>query len=223
MRISVFYEAHRHKKYFNGGDLFIMANFNISDRDIEAQFLEFLRDNECEPDGEFSLVMDGAVHRYRVQGDKHGDKSGAYCVYPDNWPAGWCQNWRNGAAISWSFDRESLKNPISDEEYKDALARAKASQEAIQKQQEAGYMKAANECRILCEQLPEAPYVSEHAYAVKKHIYSYGLRYQKDGDLLVVPLRNIEGEIVSMQSINASGCKFFKLGARTRVSLAKLI
>lgn len=189
---------------------------NITQDDIEAQFLDFMRDNKCEPVGSISLIMDGKIHRYKVTGDKSGDKSGAYCVFAEGWPAGWCQNWRNGAAINWSFNREGLKNPISDSEYKNALAQAKAQQEAIQKQQEAAYIKAAEMSRIQCETLPEAPYVSQHAYAVKKQIYSYGLRYQKDGDLLIVPLRNIDGKIISMQAIDANGGKKFLLGSRTR-------
>ena len=46
--------------------------------EIEAQFRAFMRDNNCEPDAQFSLVMDGKLHRYKTLEDKRGQTSGAY-------------------------------------------------------------------------------------------------------------------------------------------------
>ena len=189
---------------------------NISQDDIEAQFLDFLRANNCEPTGNLQLQIDGNIHRYRVQGDKSGETSGAYCLFFDGWPAGWCQNWRNGAAISWHFNRDSLNKSISDNEYNALFAQAKAKKAQTLIEQEKEYAKQAELSRIACQTLPEAPFVSQHPYAVKKKIFSYGLRYQKDGNLLIVPLKNIEGKIVSLQSIDANGVKKFQRGSRTK-------
>ena len=194
--------------------------FDFSQDEIEAQFRDFLHVNNCEPAGNLQLQIDGNIHRYRVQGDKRGDTSGAYCLFNDGWPAGWCQNWRNGTAISWHFNRDSLddsrKKSLSDKEYNALLAQSKAKHEQTLRQLEKKAIEAAENSRILCKTLPEAPYVSQHPYAVKKKIYSYGLRYQKDGNLLIVPLRTIDGKIVSLQTIDANGVKKFQLDSRTK-------
>ena len=188
-------------------------DFYIDINQIEEQFLDFMRFNNCEPEGLFSLQMDGQIHRYRVKGDKHSNKSGAYCVFTDNWPAGWCMDWHNGEAISWCFNRDSLndeqKQSLSEKKYQELFKQSQAHQAEMRKQQAQLKADASERARILVEQLPEADKAEDHPYIHKKQIYSYGLKIDRDSNALVVPLRNIDGQIVSLQWIYQDGEKRF--------------
>ena len=52
-----------------------------SSNEIEQSFMEFLRANNLAPVGNFSFIIDGAIHRYRLEGDKTSERSGTYCIY----------------------------------------------------------------------------------------------------------------------------------------------
>ena len=192
-----------------------MSNFNISDSEIEAQFLDFMRANNCEPEGNFRLMLDGQIHRFRVQNDKHGEKSGAYCVFYDGWPAGWCQNWHGGGqAISWSFNRydlnDSQQKSLSDAEYEKLLEVSRRHQEQLKKQLEQDTIIASEKARILFESLPFALNENQPPYAIKKQIYLYGdLKVSQDNKSIAVPLYNIKGHIVNIQWISEDGEKRF--------------
>ena len=195
-------------------------NVDIPEYEIETQFMDFMRENNCEPDGKFRLEIDGQLHRYKVRGDKGSEKSGAYCIFNDEWPAGWCQNWRIGESVIWSFERELSTNKeyhaISEAEYQARLERSRQRQAELKKQREQEQARASEHARILVEGLPEAPKVSDHAYMIKKGIYSYGVKYHKDIDSILVPLRDIDGRIRSYQSISADGSKKFCTDAPTK-------
>lgn len=62
--------------------------YSFSDNEIEAQVLEAMSKAGCSPAGSSSLILNGKIHRYKVDGDRGSDKSGAYCIFTDNWPAG---------------------------------------------------------------------------------------------------------------------------------------
>ena len=53
---------------------------------IEAQFFQSLRDCGITPKGDFTLVMDGRLHRFATEADKNGGLSGAYYVHADGRP-----------------------------------------------------------------------------------------------------------------------------------------
>ena len=186
---------------------------NISDYDIQAQFLEFLRSNNCEPAEPLTIKLDGQIHRFKVVGDKHGEKSGAYCVFYEGWPAGWCQNWRMGEAVSWCFNRDSLsdndKRSLSDADYQKLLETSKLSQKKLKAKQEQDAVIAQEKARILFETLIFLNKDDSHTYLTKKQIYPYGLRLQKDTNNLAVPLYNIDGRIVNIQWISPDGDKWF--------------
>ena len=192
-----------------------MSNFNISDYDIQSQFLDFMRANNCEPEGNFRLMLDGQIHRFRIVGDKHGSKNGAYCVFYDGWPAGWCQNWRgNGQAVSWCFNRDGLndtqKNSLTDAEYQKLLEVSRRHQEKLKAEHEAQSIKAQEMARIRYQTLEYARNDKPHPYVCKKMIYVYeGLRVDPVTNNLAVPLYNIDGRIVNIQWISPDGEKKF--------------
>ena len=181
-----------------------MAVYNISDYDIEAQFMVFLRNNNIEPADNIRLILDGQCHRYRLNGDKHGDKSGAYCIYTDGFPAGWAEDWHVGQSINWHYDTSGMPKEQRDyyesPEYKKKIevAKKKREQERLQRQAE-----ASDKARIRIETLPDAP--ENHRYLQAKQIYPYSVKL--DGQNLAIPLHDINGNIKSLQWISPDGEK----------------
>ena len=57
-----------------------------------------------------TLKLDGEIHRVKTKEDKHGDTSGAYCIYMDGFPAGFIQDWRKGIKENWKYDVSGLDN-----------------------------------------------------------------------------------------------------------------
>ena len=75
--------------------------------EIERQVISFMESNGITPPRD-GLILDGQKHRYQVETDKHGSKSGAYCIHTDGWPAGWVQDFHLGDPITWKFDASGL-------------------------------------------------------------------------------------------------------------------
>ena len=79
----------------------------IDNHEIEQQVVFFMESNGITPPRD-RLILDGKMHRYPVEADKHGGKSGVYCIHADNWPAGWVQDFHIGEPIRWKFDTSKL-------------------------------------------------------------------------------------------------------------------
>ena len=171
---------------------------SFSDYEIETQFMAFLRNNDIEPADNIQLIRDGQIHRYRLNGDKRSNKSGAYCIYNDGLPAGWAEDWHIGKSINWCYDTSGLPKEQRDyyespeQKKKIEAAKEKRRQEALQRQAE-----VSDKARIRIETLPNAP--ENHKYLQAKQVYPYNLKL--DGQNLAVPLYDIDGNIKSLQWI----------------------
>mgnify|MGYP002624051317 FL=1 len=192
--------------------------YKFNDNEVRQQFVDFMQANDCEPIEDLYIQLDGKIHRYKVQGDKSGDKSGAYCIFSDHWPAGWVQNWRNGAAISWCYERDRLddegKSYFTDEKYKKALSISRKHQDKLKREREAACIKASETVRIFTETLPNA--TNDFPYLVKKSVFAIGyLKFNPASKQLCLPLTDIEGNVKSMQYIDAEGNKKFHPGTST--------
>ena len=190
--------------------------YNIDGDEVVRQFTEFL-------DARFATVrmdsvqLDGQIHRFRIDGDSRHERSGAYCVWTDGWPAGWVRNWRTGEHTTWHFSREALgeeaRSSLSEEQYNELLRKARELQaqslEALKQKQ----LKASDWARAQFSALLPAP--ENFSYFVRKNVPCFGLRFKPDTRQLAVPLRNIEGNIQSIQWIDENGKKKFFEGAPT--------
>lgn len=56
------------------------------------------------PKHSLTVIPDGKLHRFSVEGDKGGQTSGAYCLRLDNPPAGFVQDWKHGIKETWRYD-----------------------------------------------------------------------------------------------------------------------
>lgn len=183
-----------------------MSQYNIDYADIIEQFKKFMDGLGVQPYDDRDIVIDGTIHRYRVHDDKSNHKSGALCIYPEGLPAGFVQDWRRGIKVNWKYDTSGLKEDqrtyFNSEEFtkKAAEERKKADEKRKQRQ-----MEQSEAARIHWESLPPAP--ETHAYLQRKKIKSYGLRYNASTNSLAVPLRDINGQVQSIQWIPAESGK----------------
>ena len=195
-----------------------MYTFNT--HEIEEQIIDAISATSAQPSGNISLHIDGAIHRYKVEGDRGSEESGsgAYCIWTDNWPCGWFRNWRTGEHVTWFFNREKLndegKSYFTDDKYQELLEKAKLAQAKIQEELKQKQLAASDLARSTFSALIPAP--EDHPYLVSKNVPSYGLCYRKDTRQLAVPLKNIKGDIQSLQWIDSNGEKRFFEHAATK-------
>ena len=160
-------------------------------------------------------VMDGSLHRVRVEGDAPGEKSGAYKGHLDGRPAGYIENWKTGYKEKWKAsrpldkfgeaEREQLKAQAAVRRAERAAAREAAARKAIAVGQ--ALWDAARE--ISAAEAPALPYLA------KKQVPPLGrIRLDQDGHLLV-PVVDDTGALQSVQFISPDGSKRFLKGGRT--------
>ncbi|MBR0315473.1 MAG: AAA family ATPase [Synergistaceae bacterium] len=190
------------------------SNFDFSYDEILSQVLQFMRELGIYPH-DTRLILDGRIHRYVVEGDKLTHQNGAYCIYTDGVPAGWVQNWKVSAeAINWKFDLREYSNEqrnyFNSDEYRKLAEKKRLDREKKQKEEE---VKASQNALAVFQSLERDP--QGHPYLIKKNIFPYNLRLDKKDNSLVVPLSDINGNIVTLQKIYPNGDKRFFKGAST--------
>lgn len=179
----------------------------ITENDIEHAVLEYMAQLDVSPAPYERLILDGQLHRYDIDGDKRGSINGVYLIHTDGIPAGFVQDWKRGKKEKWRYNDSNLteeeRNYFNSEEYQAKInaEREKKKQKLRQRQ-----IEAADRSRIICETLPEAK--DDHPYLKKKGITAHGVKL--NGDILAIPLRDIDGNIGSLQWIDPDGQKRFQ-------------
>lgn len=189
-----------------------IKNSEIAKSEIEEQVFNFMSDLGILP-AHKQLIIDGNLHRYKTLEDKGSEKSGAYCIYPDNLPAGFVQDWRKGIKAEWVFKTDNLKQEQR-EYFNSPEVRAEAEKLRKQraKQNELDAIKASENARTLWESLPSAD--ESHPYLQRKKVRNYGLHVNNENSL-AVPLKDIKGTVKSLQWITKDGSKWFYHGVPT--------
>ena len=139
-----------------------------------------------------SIYADGRFHRFDT--DKPKDKAGWYKFFGE---AGVYGSWK-GEKYKWSSRNGDKWDAAKKAEYK-------AKMEAVEKDREIAKAKAKKRAQFIWKKATEA--TDDHAYLKAKGVKGYGLRQYKGA--LVVPLRNHEGELESVQFISGKGKKRF--------------
>jgi len=163
---------------------------------VIRRFADFLRSQGLHID---EPIIDGVLHRVPADGDRGRQRSGAYVGYLDARPAGFAQNFRAGTKQPWRADTDLP--PLTDAE-RQAIAAKKLER---LREQATVYERAARDAQTLWDGGAEA---RPHPYLVRKQVASHGLRVGTDGRLMV-PLRDIDGKLWSLQHISANGFKQF--------------
>ena len=82
-----------------------MFSLGVSQEKTISQFSDFINTTGIIPKHNIDIIPDGDIHRFSLDTDKGGAKSGAYCLHMDSCPAGWVQDWhRGGEKLLWKFD-----------------------------------------------------------------------------------------------------------------------
>ena len=183
----------------------------FSDAEIEAQLRGFMEQLGVSPAPYETLILDGHLQRYDIDGDKRGSCNGAYAIHTDGLPAGFVQDWKKGIKATWRFKPSALSPEqaafFNSDKYKQEQERKQAQR---QKEIDDAHKAAAEQARILAQTLPQAD--ENHPYLRAKQVFPYGILAQ--GNSLAVPLRDIHGNVKAIQWILPDGAKRFMHGAK---------
>lgn len=155
------------------------------------------------------IVADGKLTRFHVEGDRHGSRNGWAVLFDD--AAGVAASfghWKSGASGTWSMGRGILTEA--------ERARLREATAKAMRQREAERARAAEQAAARAVQLwsQAAQPDPAHPYLVRKKIKAYGIRQLNDK--LVIPLRDADGKLWSIEYIHRDGTKLFLSGGRKR-------
>jgi putative DNA primase/helicase len=149
-----------------------------------------------------NIIADGKIHRFHVDGDKAGSRNGWYVLYGDNGlQAGAFGSWKTGETFTWPGKSEKAMSEDERAKWWERIAEAEKARDGGQKRLHAKTRKKAS--RIW----EQAKLVTEYPYLEAKGVKSYGLRQYKES--LVIPIRDTDGAIHSLQFIDGKGDKRF--------------
>ncbi|WP_345060332.1 DUF3987 domain-containing protein [Acidovorax lacteus] len=148
---------------------------------------------------------DGNLHRFSTNGTP-GNKDGWYVLYGDGVPAGTFGCWRNGFSQTWSSKPDTAMTQAERDAHGRRIQEMRAQRNAYlaERQQQA---------RTTAVALWQAAAPAmQHEYLARKGIQPHGARC--DGYRLVIPLRDVDGTLHSLQTIAPDGDKRFMPGGR---------
>ena len=175
------------------------------------EFAQKLLEMGCILEGKHP-IMDGQSHRIKTLGDKGSEQSGFYRAYLDGHPAGYIKDHRTGNELKWKSKGYSLT----------AEEKAKLQAEAAQKKSERErervqiQLDAAKRIKLNMEQhYKEINSQQLTPYLVQKGLNAHKGIFTDDKKLTTfIPAYSAEGELRSMQYINADGSKRFAKNAQ---------
>lgn len=154
------------------------------------------------------IEADGELHRCPVEGSKSGKSAGSYVLHLDGLPAGGYENWKDGRG--WQTWHAHLDHDLSHEERAVWHARVEALKKQRAADQHSRHYLAARRAKKLLTLT--RPATNEHPYLLRKGVNAYGMRLL--GRQLVIPLRDADGVLWSLQFITEDGVKRFLTGGR---------
>ncbi len=165
------------------------------------------------------VKADGKIHRCDVDGEG-GKGEGTYQLDLDGISAGWFQNNRDGAR-----PREMACPHRAKTDRGPGCCLQRESQDAADGTRRPSLAHQQEEAEALIAGSEVAP--ASHPYLVKKEVQAHDLRYSaapvaispgrdSEPDVLIVPMRDIDGTLWNAQLIDASGAKNLLTGGRVK-------
>lgn len=173
---------------------------------VEISFLHRLMAAGLAPI-KFEPVADGRIHRFRVEGDKAGSRNGWCVLYADPVGHGAFGSWRTGESHTWRAESEKIMTPreLADQRRQfEAMRRQRAKEEICIR--ETARAKAAHLWHLA------KPADAAHPYLVRKGVKAWGIRQLRES--LVIPARDGQGQLHTLQFIVRDGDKRFLTGGR---------
>ena len=186
-----------------------MADRQMAERrDPTGEVLEAMRAAGCEPADPGVIAFDGRLHRYDVAGDTRGRKNGWFVLFDGPVPAGSFGSWKTDVTQTWRATATVELTPEQRRRERERIEAAQAQRWAEQRRRQA---RARERAAALWKRARPAV-DARHPYLVKKQVPAIGLRQL--GDLLVAPVRDGDGALLSLEFLNPEGGKtFLKEGA----------
>jgi putative DNA primase/helicase len=173
-------------------------DFNQIIQNFQAAMLE---NGITPPD---SIIADGQLKRFYIQGDKRGSKNGWYTVFVDNTPCGIFGSWKEGVTHKWCFKKREYMSNCEYKEYKQQMEAAKLQRAEERASEQAEAARLAEHIFYGCPPADPA-----HPYLVRKRIKPF-YAHQK-GSYLILPIIDFDGNFHSLQHIppNVEDNKWF--------------
>jgi putative DNA primase/helicase len=156
-----------------------------------------------------SIIADGQIHRFRVEGDKSGTTNGWYSFHNDAKPFGAFGSWKTGQSHTWTAAKPESMTAAERQAMAERQRAARAAHAA-----ETAKVQAEAAARALRLWERAKPATGDHPYLAHKAVQAYGVRDLRGQ--LVIPLRDVDGKLSSLQFIGADGKKTFLTGGRKR-------
>ena len=156
-----------------------------------------------------TIVADGNLHRFHVDGDKPRSKNGWYVLHPDSPAAGAYGSWKHDITATWCDRNPDTLTPD------ERAAFARRMDEARKRRDvdlEMRRQEARDKAALIWAAAPPAP--ADHPYLVSKRIQPHIARLSRDA--LVIPVRSPDGVLQSLQFIAPDGSKLFLSGGMKR-------
>lgn len=150
----------------------------------------------------FAIQLDGAIHRFYIEGDKKGSKNGWYIFFDDFISCGVFGSWKTDFSKVWCSQQllkmNSSERFIFDKKVKEAKIQWRLEREEIQKtasvRAERIYLKSS---RVNLN----------HPYLLRKRVQAFCAK--QDHNNLVLPVVDFAGKIWSLQYIAPNGKRWF--------------
>lgn len=161
------------------------------------------------PHKPIDLPANGKIVRFRLDGDKSGSRNGWAVQHAADGCGffGAFGSWKTGESHTWN---SPTTQPKTFAERLENRQRAQALREAVIKEREAVQAEARAKAQKLWSRAK--PATNAHPYLQRKRINAYGLRQLRD--MLLVPARDLDGTLHTLQFISADGSKRFLTGGR---------
>lgn len=160
-----------------------------------------------QPHKPLDLQANGKIHRYRVTGDKSGSVNGWAVLNGGPALFGGFGSWKTGESHTWC---EASSKPLTAIERAEIQRCTQAMRQAHAQEREA----VREQARVKAQKLwgRAKPATNAHPYLKRKGVHAYGIRQLRD--MLLIPARDVNGTIHTVQFISADGSKRFLTGGR---------
>ena len=179
---------------------------NYTHNDIVQAFTNALAEYSIAP--RESIVFD-TFTRFHVEGDKKGSKNGFYILHSNGLPAGAFGCNKRGIAENWCIKNANELTDIERAAFHEQMATAKATREKSDAEKH-------HAARIDAEKRIESakPYNPDnpHTYLINKNVQGYGVLIE--GENLLIPARDVNGKVWTLQTIAPNGFKCNQTGGK---------
>jgi putative DNA primase/helicase len=194
-----------HSEQFGGGSI-ARRYFReiVPMRDTIEQFRDAILAVGIEPPK--NIVADGKIHRFSSSGNRN-DAAGWYVLHLDGLPAGAFGDWRTNINETWCAESETS---LTVEQRAELQQFYEGARHAHNAEQQKIWNETADKAKKLWAAAAEV--TDDFPYLMKKRVKSYGLKCHSGR--LLVPVRDKDRRLRSLQFIDANGKKLFLKGGQ---------